>query len=215
MPFLRNSKLIARSFLQIFRSYGANFMIENRSEEFQEIESKAMRLLENPNRLPKDAILKCYKQILRLWIYPSFSPYKVWIFNEPDFRTIKPNNIIIRQVIWDRNTDYQRLSNPLEGLKKGFHIEPNLEIKSVEIKKECFDEIFEELKQIQFPAFANYGKTIGIDGISCGIETFDFTHTTNISWWSVYPKEWQNLVEWFEKTTDFLEDKFSNINESF
>ena len=70
-------------------------------------------------RLAKEAILKFYKPILRLWIYPSFESYIVWIFNEPDFRMIQPKNLIIRQIIWDRNADAQRLNNPLEGLKKG------------------------------------------------------------------------------------------------
>lgn len=186
-------------------------MIENRQEEFQVLESKAMRLLENPDLLPKDALLKFYKPILRLWIYPSFSPYKVWIFCEPDFRTIKPDNLIIREIIWDRNEDSRRFTNPLEGLKKGFHTEPELLTKSVEIEKQVFDKIFNELKQIPFPAFANYNKTIGIDGVRYGVETFDTTHRTNISWWSHYPEEWQGLIEWFEKTTNFLQEKFSKI----
>lgn len=97
-------------------------------------------------------------------------------------------------------------------MKKGVHTEPEIEIRSIEIEKEIFDKFFSELKQIEFPAFANYRKSIGIDGIRCGIETFDTTHSTNISWWSVYPKEWQNLVEWFEKTTGFLQAKFSQVN---
>jgi hypothetical protein len=187
-------------------------MIEKREDEWQELETKAERMLENPWLLPRDAILKFYKPILRLWEYPSFSPYKVWVFCKPDFRTINPQTLIIRKVIWDRNADFDRLEKPLEGLKKGFDTIPRFEIKSVEISKGIFDEIFSELKQIQFPAFANYGKTIGIDGVRYGIETFDFTHRTNISWWSHYPEEWQNLVEWFEKTTDFLQAKFSKVS---
>lgn len=180
-------------------------MIEHREKEWQELESKAVKLLNNPYLLPKDAILKFYQPILRLWIYPSFSPCKVWIFNEPNFRTIKPKTLIVRQVRWDGNADYERLNNPLEGLKKGFHTEPKLEIESIEITKEVFGKIFSELQQIQFPAFANYRKSVGIDGIRYGVETFDFTDRMNISWWSVYPEEWQNLVDWFEKTTDYLQ----------
>lgn len=164
-------------------------MIEKRDKEWQELESKAENLLQNSGLLPKDAILKFYNPILRLWIYPSFSPYKVWIFYEPDFRTIQPENLIVRQIIWERDADGQRLNNPLEGLEKGFHTEPKLEIESTEIKKEIFTKIFSELQQIHFPAFANYRKSVGIDGIRYGIETFDFTHKTNISWWSIYPEE--------------------------
>ena len=123
-------------------------MIEKREDEWQELETKAERMLENPWLLPRDAILKFYRPILRLWIYPSFSPYKVWIFCKPDFRKINPMTFIIREVTWDRNADAQRLNNPLEGLKKGFHTEPEIELKSIEIEKEMFDKIFSELKQI-------------------------------------------------------------------
>lgn len=184
-------------------------MLEKREKEWRKLESEAENLLNNPYLLTENATSKFYKPILRLWIYPSFSPYKVWIFNEPDFRTVKPNNLIIRQIIWDREADYQRLANPLEGLKKGFHINPDFETKSAEIQKENFDEIFENLKRIHFPAFANYGKAIGLDGVRYGIETLDFSHRTNISWWSVYPEEWKNLIDWFEKTTNYLESAFS------
>ncbi len=184
-------------------------MIEDRENEWQNLQAKALQMLENPHLLPKDTILKFYQPILRLWIYPSFEPYKIWIFYEPDFRTIQPENLIVSQVVWDRNDDGQRLNNPLKGLKEGFHTEPTFEIKSIEITKETFNRIFNELQQIQFPAFANYRKSVGIDGVSYGIETFDFTHRTSISWWSAYPKEWQNLIDWFEKTTEFLESQFT------
>ncbi len=186
-------------------------MIEKREKEWQELETKAFQMLENPSFLSKDTILKFCQPILRLWIYPSFEPHKMWIFYEPDFRTIQPKTLIVRQVVWDRNDDGQRLNDPLKGLKEGFHTEPTFEIKSIEITKENFNKMFDELQNIQFPAFANYKKSIGIDGVRCGIETYDFTHHTNIYWWSVYPKEWQNLVNWFNEAKHFLEIEFSEI----
>ncbi len=188
-------------------------MLEKREKEWNELEAKAMKMLENPYLLPKEAILKFYNPVLRLWVYPSFEPYKVWIFSEPNFKTIRLENLKIICAVWDRNEDFLRLDDPLEGLKKGFHTEPKIEVRSIEITKEVFERIFSELKVIRFPAFANYRKSVGIDGVRYGIETFDFTHRTNISWWSVYPEEWQNLVEWFEKTTAYLENEFSKTND--
>jgi hypothetical protein len=191
-------------------------MIEKREKEWNELEAKAEKLLNNPYLLlRKDAILKFYDPILRLWIYPSFEPYQVWLFNEPNFKTIHVENLKVIRAVWNRNEDYLRLNHPLEGLKDGFHTEPKLEIESIEMEKELFNKIFSDLQQIQFPVFANYRKSIGIDGIRYGIETFDFTHRTNISWWSVYPEEWQNLIEWFEKTTDFLQAKFLKLVKIF
>ncbi|HEY8563547.1 MAG TPA: hypothetical protein VIL74_24425 [Pyrinomonadaceae bacterium] len=188
-------------------------MIAKREKEWQELESKARKSLSNLDLLPKGVILKFYAPVLRLWTYPSFEPYKVWIFSEARFQTIRVRNLKIIRAVWDQNEDYRRLCFPLEGLKKGFHTDPSIVVQSIERTPEVFDRIFAELKRIQFPAFANYEKSIGIDGVRYGIETFDFTHQTNISWWSVYPEEWQDLVDWFEKTVDFLETEFSKTDE--
>lgn len=185
-------------------------MRENRPEDWQQLQLKAREILDNPDLLPKDALLKFYQPLLRLWIYPSFAPNKAWLFYKPNFRTINSKIFIVREVTWDGNADYKRLANPLEGLKRGFHSEPEIAIKSIEIEQQIFEEIFSDLKTIQFPAFASYG-SFGIDGTSYGIETFDFTGNTRISWWSHYPTEWQNLIEWFQKTTRYLEQSFSTV----
>lgn len=185
-------------------------MIEKREKDWEILEQRAVKTLESSYLLCKDVILKFYKPILRLWIYPSFEPYQVWYFSEPDFKTISLKNFKVIQGIWNRNEDFQRLNNPIEGLKKGFETEPKIEVSSIEIEKEVFEKIFDELRQIQFSAFANYRKSIGIDGVRCGIETFDFTHTTNISWWSVYPKEWQRLIDWFDATILLIRERFND-----
>lgn len=188
-------------------------MIEKREKEWHDLAARAEKMLNNPKLLRTEAILKFYQPILRLWIYPSFEPYEVWTFCEPNFATIRPTNLKVINAVWDQNEDYRRLSDPLKGLKEGFHVEPQIDVRSIEITKKTFDEIFFELQKIQFPAFANYRKSVGIDGIRYGVETFDFTHRTKISWWSVYPEEWQSLIDWFEKTTKFLESEFSKTDD--
>jgi hypothetical protein len=187
-------------------------MIEKRQKEWYELEAKAEKLLNDPRLLPKEAILKFYEPVLRLWIYPSFEPYKIWVFSEPNVKTIRPDKLKVIRAIWQRGEDYQRLNDPIRGLKEGFHTEPKLEVQSIDLTKELFDMIFSKLQQIQFSVFANYRKSVGVDGVRYGIETFNSTHRTNISWWSVYPEEWQSLIDWFEQTTDFLENEFSKNN---
>ena len=185
-------------------------MIERCEKEWSELENKAFELLRSFRLLSKKEVSKLYNPMLRLWIYPSFQPYQVWYFCEPHFKAAHLKNFKIIGAIWDRNEDYRRLSDPLKGLKEGFEAEPRIEVSSIEIEREFFEKIFDELKQIQFPAFANYRKSIGIDGVRSGIETFDTTHKTSISWWSVYPDEWQNIIDWFEKTVDLIEEKFND-----
>ncbi len=184
-------------------------MIEKRQKEIKELEENAMQILDNPELLPKDSAFNFWNPILRLWVYPSFETYKVWVFYEANYQTIKLTDISIREITWDRLADLERLMNPLEGLKKGFDTKPQIESKSVKIEAESFKDIFNSLQNIDFPAFANYKRNIGVDGVYYGIETIDFTHNTTVSWWSVYPKEWEKLIEWFEKVTNFLEETFA------
>ena len=168
-----------------------------------------MQMLDNPEFLPKDSAFNFWNPILRLWVYPSFEPYKVWIFYEANYRTIKLTDIFIRQVVWDRESDYERLLNPLEGLKRGFNTQPKIESKSLKVKAKVFEELFTSLQKIDFPAFANYNNSFGIDGVRCGIEAIESTHKTSIAWWSSYPDEWKDIIEWFENTKNFLKRTFA------
>lgn len=99
-------------------------MIERREKEWAELESKATDLIEHPDLLPKGEHLRGFVPRFRLWRYPAFESYQLWIvYQKSDLQAVA------RKVMWDRIADMTRLSNPLEGLKKGFHTNPNLNIK--------------------------------------------------------------------------------------
>lgn len=183
-------------------------MLEKREKEFQELEQKALRMLENPKLLPNDETTKNFTATLHLWISPSFTPDKHWYFYKPHRRLNPQPKPFIRQMIWQKQNDFQRLNDPLIGLKEGFHTEPTFEIKKIEIEKEFFEKLNKQLSEISFPPFVE-DEMLGLDGQQSGIETLGFYHRTRVSWWSVYPKEWQSIVEWFEKTRHYLETEFS------
>jgi hypothetical protein len=182
-------------------------MIEKREKEWQELERKALQMLENPQFLPKDETTRHFAPTLHLWISPTFTPDKHWIFYKPRPQINPPPNPFVRQMIWQRQSDFQRLNDPLVGLREGFHIEPTFETKTVEIEREMPKNLHRQLSEISFPAFANE-EILGLDGEKFGIEIIGFYHQARVSWWSVYPKEWQKLVDWFEKTQEFLEKSF-------
>lgn len=183
-------------------------MIEKREKEFHELEQKVLQMFENPRLLPKDETTKHFVLTLHLWISPTFTPDKHWFFYEPQQQLNPQPNPFVRQLVWQKQGDFHRLNNPLIGLQEGFHIEPTFEIKKVEIEKETLENWHKQLSEISFPAFAK-DEIRGLDGERFGVETLGFYHQARISWWSVYPKEWQNIVEWFGKTTDYLKTEFS------
>ena len=182
-------------------------MIEKREKEWQELEAKARQMLGNLHLLPKDETTKNFAPTLHLWITPTFTPEKHWVFYKPRPQINPQPNPFVRQLIWQKQSDYKRLNNPLTGLQEGFHADPTFETKTVEIEKEMLDALHQQLSEIRFPAFAR-DKILGLDGERCGIEILGFYHQARVSWWSVYPDDWQELVRWFEKIQTFLEEKF-------
>lgn len=184
-------------------------MIEKRENEWLELESRAKRIFENPRLLPKDDATKLFTPILHLWISPTFTPEKHWIFYKPQSQLNPLPKPIIRQLIWERQADFERLNNPLVGLKEGFQTAPTFEIKTVEIEQKNFENLHQQLAEIRFPAFVK-DEFLGLDGERFGVETLGSYHSAKVFWWSSYPPEWKELVEWYEKIRKFLEEKFDD-----
>ena len=182
-------------------------MIEKREKEWQELELKARQMLENPQLLPKDETTRNFTPTLHLWITPTFTPEKHWVFYKPRPQINPPPKPFVRQMIWRKESDFQRLNDSLTGLQEGFHAEPTFETKTALIEKEMFETLHQQLSEIRFPAFAR-DEIRGLDGESCGVEILGFYHQARVSWWSVYPDDWQELVRWFEKIQEFLEENF-------
>lgn len=183
-------------------------MTENREKEWLNLLTKAMQMLDNPRLLPKELQIRQFNQTLHLWISPTFTPEKHWVFYTPQPRLNPQPKPIVRQIIWQKEKDYQRLNNPLIGLKEGFHTEPTFEIKTIEIEKEDFDKIHHELAKIAVTPFIK-DEILGLDGEHFGVETLGFYHNAKITWWSSFPNEWEELVDWYEKVRKFLEEKFN------
>lgn len=182
-------------------------MIERREKEWQELEAKASQMLWNFQLLPKDETTRNFTPTLHLWISPTFTPEKHWFFYKPRPQINPQPKPFVRQMIWQKQSDFKRLNDPLTGLQEGFHAEPTFETKTVEIAKEMLENLHQKLSEIRFPAFVK-DEILGLDGERYGVEIVGFYHQARVSWWSVYPKEWQELVRWFEKIQEFLEESF-------
>jgi hypothetical protein len=184
-------------------------MIENREKEWLQLQAIAKQMLENPRLLRKDESNKHFNPILHLWIASSFTPAKHWVFYKPQIQINPQPKPIIREIIWERQMDSSRIFNPLVGLKEGFHIEPTLRVRTIEIEKEIFTKLQNDLAKINIPAFVK-DEILGLDGETCGVETLGSYHSAKVFWWSSYPDEWKELVSWFENIRMFLEEEFND-----
>jgi hypothetical protein len=180
-------------------------MTENREKEWKNLQATAQQMLDNPKYLPKDLQLRQFNQTLHLWISPTFTPEKHWVFNYPQPQLNPQPKPIVQQIIWQRENDFQRLKNWQED----FQIEPTFEIKTIEIEKELFEKLHSDLAKIKFPPFIK-DEILGLDGEQFGVETLGSYHSAKIFWWNSYPEEWEELVGWYNKIKKFLEAKFND-----
>lgn len=183
-------------------------MIEKRDIEWQNLRAKAAQMLETPRLLPKDLQVKHFDQTLHLWISPTFTPEKHWIFYTPQPQLNPLPKPVVQQIIWRRDTDFQRMMNAETDLQDAFQIEPTFEIKTVELERKFYREIRTELSKIQIPPFIEE-EMDGRDGEIFGVETLDLFYGGRIIWWSECPHSWKELADWSENVREFLEKSFN------
>lgn len=179
----------------------------NQDKEWQNLLARATQILENPRLLPKDVQIKQFEQTLHLWISPTFTPEKHWIFYTPQPQVNPLPKPVVQQIIWQRETDFQRVMNSATDLQDDFQIEPTFEIKTGEIEWEFYRKIRTELSKIKLSPFIEQEMN-GRDGELFGVETLDLFFSGRIIWWSECPHEWKELIDWYEKVMNFLEGRF-------
>jgi hypothetical protein len=180
-------------------------MTETHEKEWQNFQSTAQQMIDNPRLLPKDLQIRQFNQTLHLWISPTFTPEKHWVFNIPQHQLNPQPKPIVQQIIWQKDVDFQRLRNSTDD----FQIEPTFEIKTIEIEWEFCSKLSFNLSKIQLPPFIEV-EISGRDGEMFGVETLDLFYNGRIIWWSEPPNEWKELVDWYDKVRKFLEENFND-----
>jgi|ERR1700677_2373392 len=176
--------------------------MEHRQAEFNELENTGWGYMKEPADIPGAPDLKGWYQQIRLWHFPALYSQRVWaVFQRKRPSDCGVTNTLLRQVTWDRIADTGRLSDPLQGLAKGFHVSPTMEIRDRPVDTDAYEARLAVLRKITFPAFAK--SPIGLDGESFGIELEH--RNTLVDWWCDGPDSWQELTQWAAATREWLE----------
>jgi hypothetical protein len=175
-------------------------------EEWRELEDVAERVLKHPPGGPKR-----HNALLRIWRYPSFTPYTSWTV----YRSIDRDklDLFIRELIWDRPKDAGRFSNPLEGIatEAMFRPIPTITQRSVQTESIQAFECIESLQRILLPPFHLDG-CLGVDGEGFGVETFNFANSSKLRWWSNPPQEWYEISKWHESASAIFIAELGNVS---
>ncbi|MCQ3932365.1 MAG: hypothetical protein DPW16_18095 [Chloroflexi bacterium] len=166
--------------------------IEARQAEFALLQQQAYAALEDI--IPSSGASHF---LMRLSIYPAFFKYVSWVIFEG-------HNLFARQVIWDRPGDCHRFFDPMEGLRKGWHISPTLSVVEKIIDESVFYSLFDQVHQIPLPKTE---RSMAIDGESWYLHIPGSFENRILDWNAVGCKkedDWQPLIQWAENMHKFL-----------
>lgn len=139
----------------------------------------AEQLLESPLDYPGLATRKFARVLLRVWTYPAFDPYCSWAI------VATKTEYFLRRVTWD-----QRVMSPSSPVTYGAE---------VPIDRTFAESVEQALQAIQLPAFIPVN-TIGLDGVSNGVEVGSYMASATFRWWCEPPELWHALSTWHSNT---------------
>jgi hypothetical protein len=149
-----------------------------------EVFQRARELLERP-KLYQGLVPRGNASIpLRVWRYPSFTPWSSWAVLEDK------KQLFLRRIEWDlRRT----------------HIPPlNTYGCEAPLEQAAFDALMPELQAVELSPFIPT-PGIGIDGVWYGIEAGSYMGSARLVWREKPPKSWEPLGVWHARVTAFFD----------
>jgi hypothetical protein len=181
--------------------------IEQRQKELNELESRAHSHLINAENLEPTEMVQQLLTVCRLWNYPSFKVHKSWTVFMPPSSESRSDITFAREVTWNRPEDLERLSDPLIGLKKGFDLNPSIEVKDAIVNLKDFYLELDKLNSINIPVVPK-SEVFGLDGEIRGFHHCLPNKEIKLQWWFDGPIEWKDLTCWQTEMQEFLERHF-------
>ena len=174
--------------------------MEKRYEDFKKTSAIAMSYLRGTDPIPSADPLRDWRLVFRLWRFPSFSLHKSWsVFKLQRDRPLE-DEWLVRQVTWDRPLDCSRFTDPLEGLRRGFHLSPAIEVRDRRLDPVTISSRISVGRSIPISIVA-VPHSIGVDGEIFGYED----GYVQLQWWSVFPAEWSEFAKWTADTIEWLQ----------
>ena len=165
--------------------------MEKRYEEFEKTAETAMSYLRGTAPIPSADSLRERRLVFRLWHSPSFSLHRSWSVFKLQRQPPSEDEWLVRQVTWDRPRDYSRLSDPLHGLREGFHSSPAIEVRDRSLDPATITSRISVGRSIAISVVA-VPHSIGTDG-----ETFGYEDGyIQLQWWTVFPAQWSEFAKW-------------------
>ncbi|MBI3269370.1 MAG: hypothetical protein HYZ53_10150 [Planctomycetes bacterium] len=184
---------------------------ERREGEFQDLRARAIWVLEHAESAAASPRLATRQARLRLWHYGSFRAEDAsWTLFVPGPRAPEDVEPIIRRVTWERAADRRRLlSDPLEGLKRGFHVRPTIHVVDADVPEAELAPILEAGASLPVGAVSlreSFVHWIALDGDRYGFESSGGTPGIRLEWHDAGPSEWSEFTAWVARLRSLFAD---------
>lgn len=180
---------------------------ENRPEARAELERRARQALEHPEAIEPVGVLDRMHVTLRLWRYPAFFNHVAWSVFEPHANEAGKRQTLVREVVWDRAHDLARFSDPLEGVRQGFHSPPTLHLRDAAVSSRQYQRLLHDIATHPAPV-VQFRSIIGLDGEQFGIASETGFNSARMEWWGDGPKEWRDFIAAVMRLRAFLQSCF-------
>lgn len=182
-------------------------MVTTNHQLWHLVSENARKMLDDPRLLPDDLRGRHFEPTLHLWVSPTFTPEKHWIYSLPRPNLQPKPKPIVQQIVWQREIDLQRIMAAELDPQIEISLDPTFEIKTTEIELDIYRRMRDKLGSCKLAPFLEHD-SVGRDGDLMGIETLDIFYAGRITWWSDPPEEWSEIIDWFESQVKFFDSVF-------
>jgi hypothetical protein len=166
-------------------------MVEQRYAGFRELERRAHEELMLVGNQPSEA---AQAFVFGLSVCPTFGNPVTW-------NVWDGVSQIVRQVIWNKLSDSERFSDPLAGLRQGWHTVPTIEAKVFPVERTVFDGLLTSIRQIRLPCYESTG--IVLDGTSWRVKVAGCFDDQTVSWIG-HDEEMREIRYWVLQVYELL-----------
>jgi hypothetical protein len=174
-------------------------MNDNPELVWAELEARAVRLLEHPKDLEPREPVRRYGSLLRLWHYPAYAPQRTWTLLTPG-RTTSPDALPrVREVVWDRSADQQRVFNAPAAVEP----HPSIRLRDATLPPAVLQHLLQEGTALAVPLLV-FSKPAAMEGELFGLENYEVSPSVRVQWWAAGPVEWRHFIDWVAAVRDFV-----------
>lgn len=174
--------------------------MEQRHDEFRFLQSKALAILSDAT--PPDVAHPSL--IIRLHVEPAFGDFASrYVFADDDETTF-----LLRKTVWQRPFDAQRFTQPLMGLKHGWHSEPTVSIAMKPLPASMIAALLREARAMSAPD-PDTKRGVSLDGTPHSLYMAGAFGEHTYAWNAInVPQGWNDLAAWMQGAVEVMDNDY-------